>query len=801
MSICTSLALALLALLPGSPSEPQAQAGAAAVPGRSRPARAFDRGRVEAEFRELKGVREFTARLIVRPLQRTALMAAGETLRGANARREKARRQLRAFELVRYVPETDEYVLRVPDNLSESQLAGALMASGEFEYATPDWRLFPVEPPARAQTGQTQANTAVVTTPVPAPTVNCPDDALFPLQWHHDTDRMASCEGWRLETGGPGITIGICDTGLLLTHEDLQLHRLEAYNAVDQLWESEGGDVGPVYYHGTRTTGAAAANGNNGLGVAGVGWDLSHRMLRVSNMSDGSAFLTDIQHGVRTSIESGDRVASVSYHGASSASNPATATYVKSLGGLMLWAAGNDSGNYSHADRDSDDLIVVGASDQNDDLAYFSAYGTFVDLVAPGVGIYTTDSSSDAAYVAADGTSYSCPIAAGVCALIWSARPNLSPNDVELLLKAGAEDLGALGVDDSFGYGRVNLLRSLAMSGQAVPVADFAGQPLSGRSPLPVDFQDLSTGVPDQWFWDFGDGTTSTQQNPSHTYTAPGLFTVSLTVSNELGADQDVRVAYVAVDVIPPIAAFSQTPSSGVSPLTVSFVDESTGGLPSTWLWDFGDGTTSVLSNPSHTYTFAGSFDVSLTVSNAYGSDSLTKSAEIVVDFVPPVADFSGTPTSGNSPYVVSFSDESSAGVATSWQWFFGDGGSSTLQHPAHTYTAQGTYSVTLTAGNAYGSDTLTKSNYITVGAGPELFAEFVGTPQTGTAPLTVSFTDLSVGNITSWTWNFGDGTTSTLQNPVHTFSSPGEYDIALEVGNATGADDNLEKQKYVVVN
>ena len=120
--------------------------------------------------------------------------------------------------------------------------------------------------------------------------------------------------------------------------------------------------------------------------------------------------------------------------------------------------------------------------------------------------------------------------------------------------------------------------------------------------------------------------------------------------------------------------------------------------------------------------------------------------------------------------------------------------------NPSHTYTMAGSYSVKLTVSNAYGSDTLWRTGYIDVQPGPELLADFVGAPTTGTAPLQVDFTDLSIGDITGWEWNFGDGSTSALQNPSHVFTSPGEYDIALSVSNDNGKDDQLERQAYVTV-
>lgn len=750
-------------------------------------------GIVQHVFEEIPGVRELSSRMIARPWPRHHLQAAGMTLRQASSRAAAARREIRQYDLIRHVSSTDEYIIRVPDGFREEAVADRLMATGLFQYVDPDWMVAPVEPSFQIQ------STNNLRLGAPGGPI-CPNDPLFLTQWHHQPAFMDSCAAWGVTTGTPLVSIGLCDTGLRITHEDLQRHRLEGYNAVDMLWESQGGRITSVSSHGTRTTGTAAANGNNALGVAGVGWNLGHRMVRVSNISSGNAYLTDIQHGARTSIESGDRVANVSYHGAYLASNVGTAEYIKSIGGLYVWSAGNTSSGYNHADRDSDDMIVVGATNQSDGLAYFSSFGSFVDLVAPGMGIVTSDSLNDSAYATVEGTSYACPLTSGVCAMIWSAHPNLSPNDVERILKASADDIGAPGIDDLFGYGRINLARALQSDWSEQPVADFAVNPSAGRSPVAVTFQDLSTGIPTSWAWDFGDGGTSTLQCPTHTYLTSGSFDVMLVVSNAIGSDLTVQVGAVLVDVIPPRADFEADVTAGLSPLTVNFSDQSTLGVPTSWFWDLGDGTTSTAANPTHTYTTSGFYTVSMTASNAYGSDTLTRTNYIAVDFIPPVAAFSGNPTSAASPFVVTFTDESTAGVATSWSWSFGDGAVSTLQNPTHTYTVAGTYSVRLTSTNAYGADTLWRTDYIEVLPGPSIVADFVGTPRAGQAPLQVDFTDRSVGNIISWEWNFGDGTTSTLQNPSHTYTSSGEYDVALQVTNALGSDSCLELQQYITV-
>ncbi|MBL8842791.1 MAG: S8 family serine peptidase [Planctomycetes bacterium] len=385
-------------------------------------------------FVAIPGSREFSGRMIARPRTVAEWIARGSSVAQAQAASDAARRTLERFPASRYVPQTDEYLFALPAGRSENELAEQLLATGGFRYVEPDWTVFPI---------------------------GCPDDANLASQWHHDPDRMDSCAGWDYGTGDPSIVVGYCDTGLLVTHEDLQLHRVEAYNAVDDQWESAGGAVDAIHPHGTWVTGCGSGNGDNAIGIAGVGWNLGHRMLRVTNSTGGSASLSTLQHAARTSIENGDKVASVSYSGVDSSSNLSTASYVKSIGGLMVWAAGNDSRNLTFGDRDADDLIVAGGTDETDSLSYFSAYGIFVDVTAPASNIYTTGPDANNDYDVVSGTSFATPLTAGLCALIWSQDPTLTPDEVESILKSGCEDLGTTGLDSTFGYGRIDVVGAL----------------------------------------------------------------------------------------------------------------------------------------------------------------------------------------------------------------------------------------------------------------------------------------------------------------------------------------------------
>ncbi len=385
-------------------------------------------------------------------------------------------------------------------------------------------------------------------------------------------------------------------------------------------------------------------------------------------------------------------------------------------------------------------------------------------------------------------------------------------------------------------------------------MANFSGTPTSGTQPLAVSFTDSSTNSPTAWSWTFGDSNSSTVQNPSHTYSAAGTFTVALTATNQYGNNTCTKSSYITVSAANTVVVYASsvnayggfTYASGTLPTSVQASDSdyyvvhnpgnngdlilnySTGLTPAQvtritleyqlhsssattpnslvtiWntSWTAGPYTAShipgtsdswytldVTSNAS-SYIFA---DGSIKGSNcccAEGSSAFDFSINVaratIYTVAPPVANFSGTPTSGAPPLAVTFTD-SSTNTPTVWSWNFGDSSTSTAANPSHTYNANGSYTVALTATNAGGNNTCTKTNYITV-APPAPVASFTSTPPTsGVAPLTVSFTDTSTNTPTAWSWNFGDGGTSTAQNPSHTYSSPGTYTVALTATNAGG--------------
>ena len=182
-------------------------------------------------------------------------------------------------------------------------------------------------------------------------------------------------------------------------------------------------------------------------------------------------------------------------------------------------------------------------------------------------------------------------------------------------------------------YRNVNYSSDIYMGTIRSPlVAIFYASPISGKAPLTVKFTDKSTGSPTSWTWSFGDRTTnSTVKNPVHTYNKTGKYNVSLTVKNAAGSNTATKTSYIVVNVLKaPVAAFYAPPISEKAPLTVTFTDKSTGS-PTSWSWNFGDKSTSTAKNPVHKYSKAGKYTVSLTVKNAAGSNSITKSGYITV--------------------------------------------------------------------------------------------------------------------------------------------------------------------------
>ncbi|WP_170971087.1 PKD domain-containing protein [Ilyomonas limi] len=329
----------------------------------------------------------------------------------------------------------------------------------------------------------------------------------------------------------------------------------------------------------------------------------------------------------------------------------------------------------------------------------------------------------------------------------------------------------------------VVLLSLFAVSAKAQPHAAFSSDVIQGCSPLVVQFTDNSTGDPTEWLWDLGNGTKSTNQSPSAVFLNAGTgtitYTIKLVVKNSIGADSVVKERYISVYSNPQVA-FTSDITQGCPPFIAHFTDQSKNGsgTVTSWLWDFGEGTVSTEQNPSHTYSLPNIYTVSLTATNSEGCKQ-TYTWEKYIQVADTVnADFDYKYTNiCQSPAPIAFTNRSSSATPlSSFNWTFGDGQTSSDSAPSHTYNNIGTYKVQLVAVNNSGcKDTIIKS--LTIG---KAGADFTYNTSTACTNSAVAFTNTSSTIPASVSWDFGDGTTSTIISPNHIYKNAGKYTVTM---------------------
>jgi PKD repeat protein len=387
----------------------------------------------------------------------------------------------------------------------------------------------------------------------------------------------------------------------------------------------------------------------------------------------------------------------------------------------------------------------------------------------------------------------------------------------------------------------------LALRDDGTLIGNFVGSPTSGAVPLTVNFTDLSIGAT-SWSWNFGDGGTSTLKNPTYTYNTVGVYTVTLTVSNASGSDVCTKTNYITVTPpAPPVAAFTANTTNITVGNNVTFTDQSTNN-PTSWSWTFEGGTpaTSTDRNPTVTYNTPGLFDVTLIASNAQGSDSEAKVDYINVTEMPyctsqgsnysmewiarvkigtmdnssgaaGYTDFTSITcnlTGGTVPTVSLYPGFSSSTYTEYWKiWIDYNGDHDFVDTGEEEFSGYGTSTVSGSFTVNPGIDRVTRmrvsmkyasyptscetfsygevedytANVVSSSANVPPTANFTFT----TNYLAANFTDTSTdsdGTIVSWSWNFGDGGTSTVQNPSHTYAAAGTYNVTLTVTDDDGA-------------
>lgn len=314
-------------------------------------------------------------------------------------------------------------------------------------------------------------------------------------------------------------------------------------------------------------------------------------------------------------------------------------------------------------------------------------------------------------------------------------------------------------------------------------VNNFPGAPVAAtaitQNQLTINANDASTGFATSWLWDFGDMTTSTQQNAVHTYAAAGTYTVCLTATSPCGNTTSCSTVTVCAS---PSAAYTETTAG----LSAMFTDASTGTVHM-YLWDFGDSQTSSQQNPTHVYATGGTYNVCLIVSNFCGdADTICQTVSVCG------ANNAAYITTSNA-LSINFTDISGGAVDT-WMWDFGDSNTSSAQSPSHTYATPGTYNVCLIVSNSCGnSDTLCQT-LVVCDANVAAFTSV-------SVEDSVTVTDVSTGNIQTWFWDFGDGDTSTLQNPPpHHYATTGIYTICLITTDLCDVADTICQQDTILI-
>ncbi|WP_046004264.1 S8 family serine peptidase [Pseudoalteromonas rubra] len=322
----------------------------------------------------------------------------------------------------------------------------------------------------------------------------------------------------------------IMDTGYTRGHPDLPSTGItgnDGHGSNDTgNWYQDGNG------HGTHVAGTIAALGGNGQGVVGVNpsGQLGLHIVKVFNDQGRWAYGSDLIKAIEQCEAAGADVTSMSLGGSGSSSAERNAFASSAQRGMLhIAAAGNGSNSSFSYPASYDAVVSVAAVDSSERVASFSQYNSQVEIAGPGVGVNST--WNDNRYKSISGTSMATPHVSGVAALVWSNFPQCSAAQIRSALNATAKDKGSAGRDNYYGHGIVqakaayDYLVNAGCSDQPVLVADFSATP----NGLSVQFSNKSSSG--TYSWNFGDGNSSAQTNPSHTYAQAGTYSVTLTVT------------------------------------------------------------------------------------------------------------------------------------------------------------------------------------------------------------------------------------------------------------------------------
>jgi type VII secretion-associated serine protease mycosin len=330
-----------------------------------------------------------------------------------------------------------------------------------------------------------------------------PNDEQYTAGQQWGLTQIKAEQAWDITTGSESIIIAVLDTGTATDHPDLGKF-VPGYDFVNN-------DSDPYddHGHGTYTAGIAAAQSNNGVGIAGVAWGARIMPIKVLS-ARGQGTEEGIGVGIRWAVDHGARIISMSLGGDEDSPVMRDAVqYASDHNVLIVASAGNTPDGNPNYPAAYDPVLAVGATGRNDTYTGFSSWGPYVDVTAPGVGILSTGwDNGTLTYEYGNGTSASCPFVSGVAALVWSVNPALTAAQVKQIIEDSSDDQGTPGWDEHYGFGRLNALRAVQMAMQGPPPtrtptpvgqptrtpAPSATQPPAQGPALQVDSRDVAPG-------------------------------------------------------------------------------------------------------------------------------------------------------------------------------------------------------------------------------------------------------------------------------------------------------------------
>jgi subtilisin family serine protease len=404
-----------------------------------------------------------------------------------------------------------------------------------------------------------------------------PNDANYATagnRWH--LDKINATTAWDVTHGSAAIKIAVIDNAINTTHPDLVNKVVLAIDLADGDANTAPPATSAIWSHGTHTSGLVGAQTNNSVGTASIGFDCSIIAIKAGADADGGQGVSSMYEGITWAADNGADILSMSFGGPGFfATMQMIVDYAYNKGCVLVAAAGNNGAgdedpnnvNYIGYPAACNHVISVGATNGNDKAAAFSEFGTWIDVMAPGgfqndggiidqiLGNSVYSTTSPNTYGKMQGTSMACPIAAGLCGLILSVDPTLTPDRVEQYLKATCtniellQDAAHIGM---VGAGRINAFAAVTMAQDSISpvVANFSCSGNFINAGGFVNFTDLSVGTITNWSWSFPGSVslTSNIQNPqSITYNTPGEYPVTLTVTDGVNNSTETKTAFITV--------------------------------------------------------------------------------------------------------------------------------------------------------------------------------------------------------------------------------------------------------------